>query len=190
MFKIVEFSHLLITEYFNKYKHQNMTFIDATCGRGCDTLFMANLLKDIGHVYSYDIQQLALDFTSDILSKNNIDNVTLYHESHEFIKEVDIDLVIYNLGYLPNGDKSITTKADSTMLSLKKMITLMELNPQMLIILVIYPGHSEGSKESELIDNYVKSLSNRIYLVTKYQNYNRLSSPYIITINKDKDKGK
>lgn len=185
MFKIVEFSHLLITEYFKKYKHQNMTFVDATCGRGNDTLFMAQLLKDSGHIYSYDIQQLAIDYTQDVLFKNNINNVTLYCESHEFIKEIDIDLIIYNLGYLPNGDKTITTKAESTIASLKKMITLMELNPKMLIILVIYPGHSEGSIESKLIDSYVKSLANNVYLVTKYQNYNRLSSPYIITISKD-----
>lgn len=185
MFKIVEFSHLLINEYFKKNKHLNMTFIDATCGRGNDTIYMADLLKDTGHVYSYDIQKLAIDYTKNLLKEKNISNVTLYHESHEFIKEIDIDLVIYNLGYLPNGDKAITTKATSTIVSLQKMITLMELNPKMLIIIVIYPGHPEGSNESKLIDEYVKTLSNKIYLVTKFQNYNRLNSPYIISISKD-----
>ena len=62
----------------------------------------------------------------------------------------------------------------------------MELNPEMLIILVIYPGHDEGSKESITIDNFVKDLPSTEYLVTKYLNYNRPKSPYVITISKDK----
>ncbi len=185
MFKIVEFSHLLINEYLKRNRHQNMTFIDATCGRGNDTIYMANILKDIGHVYSYDIQQIAIDYTKELLDKENITNVTLFNESHEFIKEVDIDLIIYNLGYLPNGDKNITTKCDTTLSSIKKMITLMELNPKMLIIIVIYPGHFEGKRESDAINNYVKSLPSNTYLVTKYLNYNQETSPYIITISKD-----
>lgn len=186
MFKIVEFSHLLINEYFKKYKHSNMVFIDATCGRGNDTIYMANLLKDVGHVYSYDIQQEAIDYTNNLLNEYKIDNVTLKLKSHEFIDEIDIDLIIFNLGYLPNGDKSITTNKESTIAGLKKMITLMELNQDMMIILVIYPGHEEGLKESNLINDYVLSLPKNKYLISKYQNYNRPSAPYIINIVKDK----
>ena len=40
--------------------------------------------------------------------------------------------------------------------------------------------------ESNLIDEYVKNLSSSLYLVTKYQNYNRNLSPYLITISKNK----
>lgn len=186
MFKIVEFSHLLINEYYNKYKHPHMTFIDATCGRGNDTIYMANVLKTSGKVYSYDIQDIAIEYTKNELEKLNIDNVILKLDSHENISEIDVDLIIYNLGYLPNGDKTITTKASSTINSLKKALTLMELNPQMLIIIVIYPGHSEGLIESTLLDEFVKNLPSNEYLVTKYLNYNRPTSPYIVTISKDK----
>lgn len=186
MFKIVEFSHLLIKEYYEKYKHDNMTFIDATCGRGNDTIYMARLLKDNGTVYSYDIQNIAIEYTKQELLNENITNVILKLESHENINEIDIDLIIYNLGYLPNGDKTITTKATSTIASLNKVLTLMELNPKMLIILVIYPGHDEGNRESITIDNFVKVLPSNEYLVCKYLNYNRPKSPYIITISKDK----
>lgn len=185
MFKIVEFSHLLITEYYKKYKHTNMTFIDATCGRGNDTIYMANILRDNGHVYSYDIQDIAIDYTKNILNQLNITNVTLKHQSHEFIDEVSIDLVIFNLGYLPNGDKKITTNKDTTLKSIKKMVSLMELNKEMIIILVIYPGHSEGLEESNTINDYVLSLPSNKYLISRYQNYNRATAPYIITINKE-----
>ena len=61
----------------------------------------------------------------------------------------------------------------------------MELNKDMMIILVIYPGHDEGLLESNLINDYVLSLPNNKYLISRYQNYNRPTAPYIITINKD-----
>ena len=59
----------------------------------------------------------------------------------------------------------------------------------MLIILVLYPGHTEGKIESDLIDNYLFNLSSKQYLVTKYQNYNRPTSPFILTISKNKNIG-
>lgn len=189
MYKIVEFSHLLIQNYINNYKHENMVLVDATCGRGNDTIFMANLVKEFGHIFSYDIQEEAINYTKDVLINNNINNVTLKLKSHEFIDEDSIDLVIFNLGYLPSGDKSITTKSDTTLNGLKKMINRIALNDNMLIILVLYPGHTEGKIESDLIDNYLFNLSSKQYLVTKYQNYNRPTSPFILTISKNKNIG-
>lgn len=186
MFKIVEFSHVLINEYFKKYKHDDMVFIDATCGRGNDTVYMANLLNDNGHVYSYDIQEEAINYTKQVLIEKNINNATLKLKSHEFIDEDTIDLIIFNLGYLPNGDKTLTTKADTTISSLKKVINRICLNPDMLIIIVLYPGHEEGKLESDLIDEYLFNLSSKDFLITKYQNYNRPTSPFILTISKNK----
>ena len=186
MFKIVEFSHILINEYIKNFKHDDMEFIDATCGRGNDTIYMANLLKDFGHVYSYDIQEEAISYTKQALIENNIDNVTLKLQSHEFIDEDTIDLVIFNLGYLPNGDKTITTKKETTLNSLKKVINRICLNPDMLIIVVLYPGHEEGKLESELVDKYLFSLPSKDYLISKYQNYNRPTAPFILTISKNK----
>ena len=55
----------------------------------------------------------------------------------------------------------------------------------MLIIIVLYPGHEEGKIESSMIDEYVKSLPSKDFLVCKYQNYNRPTSPYILTISKN-----
>jgi len=185
MYKIVEFSHLLITDYYNRFKHDNMVFVDATCGRGSDTIFMAKLLKENGKVYSYDIQEEAINYTSKVLKENKIENVVLYLESHEAIKELTLDLVIYNLGYLPNGDKSITTNHVTTLKSIELVLSRMWMNPNMLIIIVLYPGHEEGLIESQIIDNFAYNLDSKKYLVCKYLNYNRPTSPYIITISEN-----
>ena len=55
----------------------------------------------------------------------------------------------------------------------------------LLIIICIYPGHNEGKLEAKYIDEYVLNLPSNKYLITKYQNYNRVLSPYIITISKN-----
>lgn len=187
MYKIVEFSHLLIKDYFETYKHDQMVFIDATCGRGFDTIYMAELIKGYGHVYSYDIQNEAIDYTSEIIKNKNITNTTLRLMSHENILEKNFDLVIFNLGYLPNGNKEITTNHNTSLSAIKHLIEQFDtIDHNILIIIVLYPGHHEGKLESDLIDNYAKNLVGRKYLVSKYMNYNRETSPFIITISKNK----
>lgn len=186
MFKIVEFSHLLIKEYLNNSPLTYIRALDATCGNGNDTLFLAKLLDNKGTVDAYDIQEQAIINTKALLAKENITNVTLYHQSHEFIDPSLYDLVVFNLGYLPNADKKITTKHETTLKAVNLLTNQVLINPNLLIIICIYPGHEEGLLESKYLDNYVKELNSSNYLVTKFLNYNRPTSPYIITISKNK----
>ena len=186
MFKIVEFSHLIIKEYLNTVNLNYVRCLDATCGMGNDTLFISNLIKDNGHIDSYDIQEVAISETNKKLIENNISNVTLHLDSHENIDASLYDLAIFNLGYLPTCDKSITTKKETTMIAIEKLVKEIENNPNLLIIICLYPGHQEGKIESDYIDHYAYNLDSRKYLVCKYLNYNRPSSPYIITLSKTK----
>lgn len=128
----------------------------------------------------------AIDETQKLLSKTNFDNVVYHLSSHEFLIEDDFDLIIYNLGYLPGSDKKVTTKANATLNSIKKALSIINLKKDFLIIIVIYPGHHEGLIESKLIDAFSYQLPSNLYLVCRYQNYNRPFSPYIITISKNK----
>lgn len=181
MYKIVEFSHLLIREYASKYLSESLTLVDATCGMGNDTIYMAKLVPT-ARVYSYDIQAIAINYAQKQAKVLNLDNITFKLQSHEFIDETP-DLVLYNLGYLPTGDKAITTTHETTLPSITKIVKLININPRLLIIVVVYPGHPEGLLESNFLDDYVKSLDSSKYLVCKYQNYNRPSSPYLLTIS-------
>ena len=187
MFKIVEFSHLLIKEYINNSTLSTIKCLDATCGMGNDTIFIAELLKDKGSVDSYDIQEIAINTTKEKLINKNITNVNLFLKSHEFIDPSLYDLAIFNLGYLPNTDKTITTKKETTMIAIEKLVNEISNNPNLLIIICLYNGHTEGKIESDFIDHYAYNLSSKDYLVCKYLNYNRPTSPYIITISKNKN---
>ena len=64
MDKVLEFAKTLI-------KNKNGSFnlaIDATCGRGNDTLFLLGLFKE---VYAFDIQAEAITSTKDLTKEYN-----------------------------------------------------------------------------------------------------------------------
>lgn len=137
--------------------------VDATCGNGHDTLMLAQLalLSDRGHVYAQDIQKEALASTRSLLEKevpHLLPRVTFVEGCHSrfHCDAVDVALVVYNLGYLPGGDKNITTKTHSTLASLYQAQEI--LRPNGLISITLYPGHPEGAVETESIMLYMRSL--------------------------------
>lgn len=131
--------------------------IDATCGNGKDTYKLAELVPQ-GGVIALDIQETALKRAQERL--NEFSHVHFYLQSHEtfpeMAKQESIRLIVYNLGYLPGGDKSITTETSTTLKSLKNSLSL--LSPKGLICITLYPGHPEGAKEQEALLNWIQGL--------------------------------
>lgn len=186
MFKIVEFSRILI-ENFLKNIDKEVICVDATLGNGNDALFISQIIKEKGKVYGYDVQEQSIINSTTLFKENNITNIETKLKSHEFIEEENIDLAIFNLGYLPGYDKTIKTNKETTLNALKNLIPRMNKN-KMLIIICLYIGHKEGLEESIEIDKFLKELPSNKYLVCKYQNYNRPTSPYILTLSYNKQK--
>lgn len=162
---------------------QNDIAIDMTIGNGNDTLFLCNLLSK-GHVFGFDIQDIAIKNTKKLLENNNISNYTLFNESHENINitlnnyKGKISLILFNLGYLPNGDKSITTTHISTLNTVKNSLDM--LNNKGIILIVFYP-HEEGILEADTIKQYLKE-NNISY--NEYHNTDNINAPYLIEIKK------
>ncbi len=177
MDNILDFAKNLI-----KYSYRdNAIGVDMTLGRGNDTIFLQSICK---HVYSFDIQKEAIDYCRKIIDNSN---VTLINDSHENIDKyinLEVDYVMYNLGYLPKGDKSITTKSFSTIASLMKVINLLKING--IITIGIYTGHDNGSEAGD-IKSYLKTLDQKKYNVLEYKFINRVNnSPYLIAIERIK----
>jgi SAM-dependent methyltransferase len=182
MYRIIDFAHKVLKDHLKETDNA----VDATCGNGFDTFFLAKHLSK-GKVFAFDIQEVAIKNTKTLISQAKLDNVYFFQTNHINIPSIITDpfqAVIFNLGYLPRGDKSITTKAISTITSIKHLLEYAFENPNLLIILVIYTGHDEGKLESEQLLEFVKQLNNKDYLVTKFENFNRSTSPYVITIKK------
>lgn len=187
MYKIVDFAKVLMKDFINNLDKENIVCVDATLGNGNDSLYLSKLLNNKGSIYAYDIQEQALINSNNLFIENNVTNVTMKKVSHEFIEEENIDLAIFNLGYLPGFDKTIKTTKETSLKALNNLLPRMN-KENMLIIICLYIGHEEGMEESIILDNYVKNLSSSDYLVSKYQNYNRPTSPYILTISPNKMK--
>ena len=171
MINISELSHKLLA----KVSSPNIA-IDMTCGNGLDTLFLATIAKQ---VYAFDIQDQAIRNTKQRLEEHHISNVTICKESHDLFDiyvNQPFDIAIYNLGYLPGGDKQIKTKAHTVLHSLQKAVTLLKERGK--IVLVIY---SHNQEESDVIEAFVSTL-NHDFDVMKHHILNKVNSPYIIEI--------
>ena len=167
----------------DNYVNENSIVIDATCGNGNDTLYFAKKCK---RVYGFDIQSEALVNTSKLLDKEGVDNVTLICDSFvnmaEYIKE-ESDLIIFNLGYLPGGDKNVTTKSDETLKALDCSLNLLKCGG--VLCVVVYWGHPEGKKEKEAVMQFCSNLDNHKFhsvLISKTNQEN--CPPQIVLIHK------
>ena len=69
MYKIVDFSKVLMKDFINSLNKQNLICVDATLGNGNDSLYLSKLLDSNGNVYAYDIQELSIT-NSTKLNKN------------------------------------------------------------------------------------------------------------------------
>lgn len=151
--------------------------VDATVGKGNDTLKLLEAVGRDGFVYGFDVQEEAINKTKDLLK--DFDNFKLFLDSHANIDRLkSFDLVIYNLGFLPGSDKKITTLRDSTIESLKKATD--RINEAGIIIVVSYLGHENSFEEREGVDEFLKSLDQKIFKVEKREFYNQKHNPPIV----------
>ena len=165
--KITDLAHKLILENITK----DSIMIDATAGNGYDTLFLAENSKQ---VYAFDIQEVAIKNTKELTK--NFNNITYIHDSHEnILKYVQTyDGVVFNLGYLPGGNKQLTTMTHTTIETLEKL----HKNTKGFILVVAYPGHLEGLKESVAVQSFLDK--NEIkYRVIKFMHETKNEAPYI-----------
>ena len=175
---VIPFVHEMLERTITK----DDTTIDATCGNGNDTLYLANLAK---YVYGFDIQDQAIKNTDKLLKENKLCNYKLIRDSHENLDDYITDKVkaiVFNLGYLPGGDKSFKTASSSTVIAVKKSLDLLCQNG--IITLIHYIGHDGGLEEANSVELMVKSLPRNKYKVAKYDFINSEFSPYVILIEK------
>lgn len=183
-------SFLKVLEFAKKLVEDNVKegdiVVDATCGNGNDTVFLAKLVGESGKVYGFDIQSQAILNTKEKLIENNlIDRVELIQESHEHIDKWlngSVTAAMFNLGYLPGSDKTILTKHEQTIKALESLFKLLSVGG--LVILIVYTGHDEGN-EGIHIEQYLNTLPQKYFSIMKYQFINQVHlPPYLIGIKK------
>ena len=158
--------------------------VDFTMGNGHDTEFLSKTVGESGHVFAFDIQEMALASTEEHLKASGCpQNYTLILDSHHNVKKyVDVPFKagMFNLGYLPGSDKTVTTMRKTTLPAIEAAISLMA--PDAVIIVAVYPGHPEGEAEGKEICEYLSGLSRYKVCATQIRILNSKTSPFFIVI--------
>lgn len=157
--------------------------IDATVGNGWDTAFLARCVGSEGRVYGFDIQQIALDQAQERLPAE-CRHVRLIHSSHAQMREhVEsrhhgcIRAVTFNLGYLPGGDKSITTTVSTTLSALEQALDLVM--PGGLVTIVCY-RHPEGQVELAALQDRLARLPQEGFTCVQTEFFNQRGNPPVV----------
>ncbi|MEM9026566.1 MAG: class I SAM-dependent methyltransferase [Verrucomicrobiota bacterium] len=134
--------------------------IDATMGNGHDTLHLSKLTAPNGKVWAFDIQKAALEKTRERLKQANEVNVSLICANHNDLEKHlprdavgIIKAVVFNLGYLPGQDKSITTHASTTLAAIHSAIRVIA--PGGVIEILCYTGHYQGLEEWQMLESWI-----------------------------------
>ena len=157
--------------------------VDATVGNGHDTLFLARSVGPEGRVVGFDIQQEALDETRHRVQADAPEtSLRLIHASHETMATHlgenaygTVSAVMFNLGYLPGGDHSMTTTPDTTWPALDASVKL--LRPGGLITVVAYTGHEGGEEEAQAVESWASALPDTSFRTLSYRFVNQPSDP-------------
>lgn len=185
LLRILPYAKQLLTETINPGE----TVIDATTGNGNDTLYLADLVGENGHVYAFDIQQTALDVTAARLGELS-ERVSLICDSHDNVENYlkgQIGGAVFNLGYLPHSeDLSVVTKPETTIKAIHTMLGMLKKGG--IIAVSVYDGHEGGKEEREALLDYVKRLHQADFHVIRYELVNqRNNPPFLIAFEKVKE---
>jgi tRNA G37 N-methylase Trm5 len=164
--------------------HEGDVAVDFTMGNGHDTEFLCRTVGETGRVYAFDIQAQAVESTRQNLEAAGVpQNYTLIHDSHHNVKNYvkePFKAGMFNLGWLPGGDKSITTLRETTMPAIEAAIDLMDRDA--ILNIAVYPGHAEGDAEGKMICDYLASISRHKVCATRVNILNSPTSPYFIVV--------
>ncbi len=154
----------IIKEYMDDIEID--TAIDITLGNGYDTEKIVDFVKD--KIYAFDIQEEAIKYSkkrfSKVLSEEQISKIEFINETHENVDKYcdKAQLIMGNMGYLPNFDHEIKTLPYTSLICLNKCIDILDYRGIMLI--TSYLGHDRG-KEHETLESFFKSLDSKKFKV-------------------------
>ena len=148
--------------------------IDATAGNGHDTCFLAQLVGSDGVVFAFDVQPTALARTAERLEQHGLSAARLCESDHAALQSVIpgelqglIAAVMFNLGYLPGGDKSVITRRESTLAALNASLTVLRSGG--VVTILAYPGHPGGDSETDAVTEFVAELNEKEFEMNTFQ---------------------
>ncbi len=157
-------------------------FVDATCGNGNDTLLLSTLAGERGRVYGFDVQPEAIEKTKQRLSdESTYENTTLICDGHENMEKYidsEIDLCMFNFGYLPGADHEKATKKETSLKAIGVALNLLRRGG--IVTLCVYSGGDTGFDEKDAILEFCRTLDQKVYNVLSHEFINQKNNPPIL----------
>ena len=151
--------------------------IDATAGKGRDTLFLCRLVGESGRVLALDIQPDAVAQTRDLLTQEGVAHraevvETCHSRIGEYAAPDSVDGVMFNFGWLPGGDHNTFSHADTSVAAVKAALDLLRVGGVM--TLCLYYGRQNGTAERDAILAFLPTIDHRRFTVIRGDFANRI----------------
>lgn len=162
--------------------------VDGTLGNGHDTLFLAGLVGEQGMVFGFDVQADAVEATRVRLAAAGMaSRARLFHAGHETVARClppgaygHVQAAMFNLGYLPGGDREIITRAESTIFALEALLPM--LHPHGVISVHVYTGHEGGTAEGDAVLTWAEGQLWDAVRVARYDFVNKQRNGEVLLI--------
>lgn len=189
VFSLTSMAHAIVSQS----ELTSQFVIDATCGNGHDTAFLAQEVGNNGHVFAFDIQHDACVSTNAYMQKLGLQNiVTVIHDSHsnmthsipsEYHKNIAV--IMFNLGYLPASEKIIKTQPLVTQSAIHQSLELLKVGG--IITIAIYTDHPGGEEELFIIQSLLSELSPKHFRIAHLSYpYRKKKAPQLYIIYKER----
>lgn len=156
--------------------------LDATAGNGHDCLFLARCIGERGELYAFDVQAAAISQAKKRIEEQKVPcAIHWIQDSHAHVKkhvEGPIQGAMFNLGYLPGGDKALITRSESTLEALANLEPLM--GPGAGLSIVAYVGHDGGWEEYEQVQEWAAGRPKEQWSFFEWRRLNRDNAPIVI----------
>jgi SAM-dependent methyltransferase len=143
--------------------------VDATVGNGYDAQFLAHRVGPKGKVLGFDVQKAALAGARELLKfVGSIDRVSLIHDSHSRLADylpagAAIEGAMFNLGYLPRGNRQIITQPETTVMALRSVLE--HLAERGRVTILVYRGHEGAVPEYQEVRRFLEQLPGEKWLI-------------------------
>lgn len=170
-----------VRRHIELFAKKGTTIVDATCGNGNDSLYLAEKYPD-AKVLGFDVQEQAIVNSKKRCEHcSNIEFILDSHSNVDKYVKADVSLAIFNLGYLPHADITITTLADSTICAIEKLLTLLTEGGG--IIITLYRGESNIAETGQVLE-YLRTINKDLYIVSMYDLINLNGNPFNVIIER------
>ncbi len=163
------------------------TAVDATVGNGVDLVFLSGCVGPNGRVIGFDLQPEAIERSRVRWSEAEVQcALELHAVGHERMAEFvegEIAAAMFNLGWLPGGDKSVVTRQETTVAALE--LVAARLRRGGVVTVVCYPGHEGGAAEAAQVSAWAEGLEQETFSAVRYGFLNqRNAPPFLVAVER------